>query len=223
MIKKRVQLIPEMENRKINAMQILSEIESLQDDVDNINPKIIVEIGTSYGGTLSRWFEIDSVETIISIDLVNGIHGGKGCENRLDLLTDSLLQSNKTNKNFYAVNGDSTEESTINLVQRILEDNKVDFLFIDGDHTFEGVQKDFNNYKKFLRSGSLVGFHDIIDSDFHRNNNCYVSTFWNSIKEKYQYKEFIYTDQLMRSIISWDKEVYQYGGYGGIGVITYQD
>lgn len=38
--------------------------------------------------------------------------------------------------------------------------NKVDFLFIDGDHNYEGVKKDWDSYKSLLKKESLVAFHD---------------------------------------------------------------
>lgn len=36
----------------------------------------------------------------------------------------------------------------------------LDLLFIDGDHSYEGVKADWNAYKHFLQSGSIVVFHD---------------------------------------------------------------
>jgi predicted O-methyltransferase YrrM len=37
----------------------------------------------------------------------------------------------------------------------------IDFLFIDGDHSYEGCMKDWTLCRPFLVSGSLVVFHDI--------------------------------------------------------------
>jgi predicted O-methyltransferase YrrM len=37
---------------------------------------------------------------------------------------------------------------------------KLDLLFIDGDHSYEGVKADWEAYKSFLQSGSIVIFHD---------------------------------------------------------------
>lgn len=36
----------------------------------------------------------------------------------------------------------------------------LDLLFIDGDHSCEGVKADWEAYKVFLRTGSIVVFHD---------------------------------------------------------------
>lgn len=40
------------------------------------------------------------------------------------------------------------------------EVSHVDLLFIDGDHTYEGVKADWEAYKQFMRVGSIVVFHD---------------------------------------------------------------
>jgi len=36
----------------------------------------------------------------------------------------------------------------------------VDLLFIDGDHTYDGVKADWNTYRGFLEIGSVIAFHD---------------------------------------------------------------
>lgn len=37
---------------------------------------------------------------------------------------------------------------------------EIDFLWIDGDHSYEGVKKDIEGWVKFLKSGRKVAFHD---------------------------------------------------------------
>ena len=36
----------------------------------------------------------------------------------------------------------------------------LDLLFIDGDHSYEGVKADWDAYNRFLKPGTLVVFHD---------------------------------------------------------------
>jgi hypothetical protein len=40
----------------------------------------------------------------------------------------------------------------------VLED--IDLIFIDGDHSYEGILKDFNRWEPFLKKGGLVLIHD---------------------------------------------------------------
>lgn len=40
------------------------------------------------------------------------------------------------------------------------EDNSLDFVFIDADHSYEGVRRDTLNWSKKIRSGGLVAGHD---------------------------------------------------------------
>jgi hypothetical protein len=37
-------------------------------------------------------------------------------------------------------------------------------------------------YGPFVRSGGWIAFHDINDSQFHRERNCYVFNLWNELQ-----------------------------------------
>ena len=64
----------------------------------------------------------------------------------------------------------------------MLKEGELDFLFIDGDHTYEGVKKDYEDYKKYVKDGGWIGFHDIKNTEFHRNANCRVDLLWNELE-----------------------------------------
>lgn len=38
--------------------------------------------------------------------------------------------------------------------------SSLDFIFIDGDHSFEGVSKDFELYSKILSPHGIIALHD---------------------------------------------------------------
>ena len=82
-------------------------------------------------------------------------------------------------------------------------DGKFDVIFIDGDHTYDGVKKDFELYSDLINKGGIICFHDIWDTEEHHRQGCYVDKFWNEIKENYRY------DELGKEIKTW----------GGIGVL----
>lgn len=72
---------------------------------------------------------------------------------------------------------DTSENAFYNFF--IKEDIKIDYLHIDGDHSYEGVKKDFDLYSKILSDNGIVSIHDT-DLSYH---NEYIVT--KDIKEKY--------------------------------------
>jgi hypothetical protein len=52
----------------------------------------------------------------------------------------------------------------------------VDFLFIDGDHREEGVERDYLDYGPLVRPGGLIAFHDIEEAQPIETNE--VGRFW---------------------------------------------
>ena len=64
-----------------------------------------------------------------------------------------------------------------------------DFLFIDGDHTYEGVKTDFEMYSPLVRQGGLVALHDICKHP--PEMDCHVDQCWRELRQKYKTSEFI--------------------------------
>lgn len=64
-----------------------------------------------------------------------------------------------------------------------------DFLFIDGDHTDQGVTADYNDYKEFVRPGGLIGFHDIVEKQPLPINQ--VHCLWQKLKPLAEVEEYV--------------------------------
>jgi predicted O-methyltransferase YrrM len=75
------------------------------------------------------------------------------------------------------------------MIESILDEKKIDFLFIDGDHTYEGVKKDFKMYSPLVKDGRIIAFHDIVSGP--QNLVGGVPQFWQEIKKKYKYLEIV--------------------------------
>lgn len=70
-----------------------------------------------------------------------------------------------------------------------LNSQAVDFLFLDGDHSYDGVRRDFADYVDLVRPGGIVALHDI--HPHSRGWGGEVPKFWNEIRERYRQTELI--------------------------------
>jgi predicted O-methyltransferase YrrM len=136
----------------------------LLDIADTFGEKKInyVEIGAYAGGSSCLMLQRLNT-TIVSIDLGEPIPKGVVFENIINY---------KNNNNYYKyIQGNSQIIETKNEVIGALNNsrvlgysNKIDLLFIDGDHSFDGVIADFNMYSDLVAVGGFVVFDDYNDS-----------------------------------------------------------
>jgi cephalosporin hydroxylase len=169
----------------ITPWQFVSEITSLFELYEGLKVNYAMEIGTANGGTLFGHCKLANENaTIISVDLPGGKFGGGYPDWKMPIYKKFAQKNQSLN----LIRASSHENSTIQKVKDILKSNKLDYLFIDGDHTYEGVKKDFELYSPFVKKGGVIIFHDIVP---HGGSSCKVDEFWNEIKLKYQHKEFI--------------------------------
>jgi len=188
---------------KKGATQKINEISSLLSLLKKRKLKTIVEIGTAQGGTLYAWCKISEPDAlIVSIDMPGGPFGGGYTLND----TRKFRKYKKKNQKLYFLRKDSHKQTTKKKLMEIVKGRKIDFLFIDGDHRYSGVKKDFHLYSPLVKPNGLITFHDIL---FHpKIPKCKVDKFWNEIKDNFKYKEFIHRED--------DRG---WGQWGGIGVI----
>ncbi|MBC7867892.1 MAG: class I SAM-dependent methyltransferase [Gloeobacteraceae cyanobacterium ES-bin-316] len=73
-----------------------------------------------------------------------------------DTHAEFILNTKKYEEKIVMVRGWS--HHVITTLENII--GKVDFLFIDGDHNYEGVKKDWLLYSKLLTKNGIVAFHD---------------------------------------------------------------
>lgn len=92
---------------------------------------------------------------------------------------------------------------------------KIDLLFIDGDHSYEGSLKDYEIYKTLLNDTAYVAFHDIVNSRDHRIAGCLVSKTWAQVRGNV-FSEFIYDAKNNK----YSSENSEDALWGGIGIKT---
>jgi 23S rRNA U2552 (ribose-2'-O)-methylase RlmE/FtsJ len=187
------------------AVQKAAELSPLISVLKRRKLRTIVEIGTNKGGTFFVWCRISQPDAlIVSIDLPGGPFGG-GCT-KDDI--KKIKKYKKRRQKVYFLRKNSHKKATREELLKILTGRKIDLLFIDGDHTYNGVKRDWHLYSPLIKKNGLAVLHDIL---FHpKVPKCKVDVFWKEIKNHFKHKEFIYRHD--------DRG---WGQWGGIGIIYF--
>jgi predicted O-methyltransferase YrrM len=170
-----------VKSRAFTANQKPSEILQLLELLATRPPRNICEIGSARGGTLALFSSLASVEAkIISLDLNYPL--SRRFANRY------LARGSQKIK---CLRCDSHTPQAVELVRNWIYPDKLDFLFIDGDHSFAGVKSDFEMYSPLVRSGGIVAFHDIVPDNqmrcgkFTGTSVGEVPNFWTELKRQH--------------------------------------
>jgi predicted O-methyltransferase YrrM len=169
------------------ASQKLEEIVPALERIAALEPKRVCEIGTSAGGTLYLLTRVSAPDAlVVSIDLSIPPHTA-ALRRRLARPGQRLV----------SIAGDSHGEETARELERVLSGEPLDALFIDGDHSYDGVRADFERYAPLVRSGGIVALHDV-NEDFRTRHGVEspsisgeVPRFWRELKERYRTEELI--------------------------------
>lgn len=179
------------------------EIVRLLEMLKEIQPRYLCEIGAFKGGTLFLFCQVaTSNAQIVSIDI-----------DYPEKKRRPFRQFAQRGQRVHCLEADSQNTETVEIVRKYLSGHLFDFLFIDGDHSYQGVKADFELYSPLVRYGGLIAFHDIVPDHNRRfgvqtsNHTGEVPVFWNEIKQRFNHWELI--------------EDPEQDGYG-IGVLKWQ-
>ena len=164
---------------RVDSVQKREEILALANAVKALHPSTILEIGTCNGGTLFIWSNLAS-ECVVTCDL------------NTSKIRDELYQAFPppgSGCKVIPLAGDSHDQAFFEKVKEALNGRKVDFLFIDGDHTESGVRSDYSMYSPLVRSGGIIAFHDILEKQPVPDNQVYY--FWKEISQSASTEEFV--------------------------------
>ncbi len=124
--------------KSLDLKQNASEIISFSNFLKTHNLNYVCEIGTNKGGSLFIWCQSAADDAkLFSIDLPGGKFGG-GYDKRNIPFFESFC---KKNQSLTCLRMNSQEENTKDILKQNLRDQKLDFLFVDGDHRYEGVKR----------------------------------------------------------------------------------
>ena len=175
--------------RKLAPRQNPVEIERLYELVCELAPRRLLEIGTARGGSLYLWTQAALADaTIVSIDLPAGEFGGAYRECR----TPFYESFARDGQSLFLVRADSHDPGTCQQLRDLLTEQPLDFAFIDGDHRYEGVKADFEQYGPLVRPGGMLAVHDILPRpDLPQIE---VHRLWTDLRQRYNVEELIGPD-----------------------------
>ena len=120
-----------------HGMQKPEELFELVRHLLSRDVRSIVEIGVINGGNLAVFKHCFPNAIIMGIDMVD-VSPVDGC---------------------VMIKGDSHDAGTVRQALSLLPGEPIDFVFIDGDHSYEAVKRDYGTWAPHAR---IIGLHDVV-------------------------------------------------------------
>jgi cephalosporin hydroxylase len=162
--------------------QNIQEFEELLKVFVGLKPTKFIEIGSLYGWTLQHFIHYAEEGSIaVSIDLpvrhFVGPNDWRVPKQEYNYKNVWPKWAKEKKCKLYLIPDSSHKQQTFDKVKQLFNGELIDFLFIDGDHSYEGVRRDYEMYGSLVRKGGVIAFHDIAKNE---EGGCYK--FWNEIK-----------------------------------------
>lgn len=130
--------------------------------------RVYLETGSLFGGSICYMMQDKQPCKFIGIDLFNGYYPNDSFGTPTDPITslpvniqNAYININKFNIHNHPhklIKGSSYSEEVLAQVREELHSELIDFLFIDGDHSFSGVIQDWESYNELVRANGFVVF-----------------------------------------------------------------
>ena len=170
----------------LKPLQIRAEIARAMAVVEKVKPRFLLEIGTARGGTFFLFSRAAAQDALlVSLDLPAGRWGGGYSNWKTRIFRRMLLPGQKAD----FVRANSHDPTSLARVREILGGNLLDVLYIDGDHSYEGVKTDYEMYSSLVRPGGLIVFHDVALHDV--KHDCHVDQLWSDLKLRFPSSEIV--------------------------------
>lgn len=193
------------------AVQKVSELAGLLETAAGLSLDTVVEVGSARGGTFWALAQIAADDAhLASIDIPSG--------SPIDVRNGVDVYGNRDRERFYEYAKEGQQVTLIDASSQLLETRvrlqgalggrMIDMLFIDADHRYEGVKRDYELYSPLVREGGLIAFHDIIRQNDHRSG---VHILWAELAKQHPDAMTFLGD-----------ETWGWGQWAGIGILRKQ-
>ena len=169
------------------AVQNDYELRHFLERVRNLQPRVVVEIGSARGGMLFCFSQLAARDaTLVSIDLP----GAPNCGGQTETEREVFATFGPVTQRFHFIPDDSHLASSRERLVEFLAGRTIDLLFIDGDHSYEGCLADFDMYHDMVSPAGLIVFHDICLFP-EEWQGAGVGLAWQKLKARYGGEEII--------------------------------
>lgn len=179
-----------------NPSQRYFELRSFMQLLTNKHVTKYLEIGARHGDT---FYHIMRSLPVGSTGVAVDYPGAKwGISSSRRYLEDAIADLNNRGYLCKVIFGDSTDSAIIN---KVANAGLYDAILIDGDHRYEGVKKDWENYHEMAR---MIAFHDIDGhGEAERKPNgspVEVPRLWAELKEEFPDRAIEFIDKQRRGM-----------------------
>tara|TARA_R100001163_G_C5065338_1_gene203252 strand:- start:643 stop:1530 length:888 start_codon:yes stop_codon:yes gene_type:complete len=136
------------------------------------NCKVYVEIGVFFGGSMILLMNQKTPCLFIGIDPFKGYYIKDQCNDEkfgyedpmtgipvsIRITEHNIKKNNQYNHEWYLIQAESNSTSATHNLNNLLKNKMIDLLFIDGDHSYEGVIQDFKLYHKLVNVNGYIVF-----------------------------------------------------------------
>jgi predicted O-methyltransferase YrrM len=119
-----------------------------------------LEIGVHNGSSMSYIVSEEQTKKCYGIDLFDDTISRYSHDNLMLNNSYQNILNNNINSQINLIKGNSFDKTTITELENKINKESVDLLFIDGDHTYEGIKNDFINYYKFVKKNGFIIIDD---------------------------------------------------------------
>jgi cephalosporin hydroxylase len=149
-------------------------------------PRAVVEIGTDEGGTLFLWARVAAPDALL-VAVDDRPLGPTGTRSPWAIVRRAFALDSQRIE--LLIPRDSHDPATANEVRGLVHGREVDFLFVDGDHSYEGVKRDWELFSPLVRPGGLVAFHDV-----NEKRHPGVIRFWRELEKSHDTTKLVAND-----------------------------
>lgn len=160
---------------RYGALHSEGELAALLAVLADLEPKVLLEIGTWAGGSAWAFSRIPTLSHIVTVDL----DPRPGAAEVLAQLPCRAEQ----------VTGDSQHPTTFKQVRALLDGFRPDVVFIDGNHLYDHARKDWELYGPMVPRGGACVLHDT--QGYPNVDVVQVPRLWAEIRQAYRTTELI--------------------------------